>query len=340
MKHVAIIAVAFGLGLIPNESFAGGCGCVPISLPVGEQFTTHRAGDFRIGYAMTYSDTDHYFIGTERQDGPGQTEETVAPATLGFDNVFSLEYDFEHDLTVGVEVPIVHTEQSREFGGVQGSMDASGLGDVRLLGRYWFRNNPYGFTFQGGLGVRLPTGESDRTFRAQNGTMVTQDLAAQAGTGNAAGVVEFRGSTFFAHRYGFAFATRYTFTPSSTTVNNFRNELTGNGFEKNSDADALTSRVSLGTPFSTGEGFPSRMTGRANVDLAWVPYEDLLGESEGFRRAGVILAIGPEVSFAATDTFAFSAGVPLTVYRNVQRNGGNVQEWAFQFGISFDSALL
>lgn len=335
LAPVVLVAV-----LVPGTSRAGGCGCVPISLPVGEQFRSHQPGALRFGYSMIYSDTDHYFIGTERQDGPGQTEQTVAPSTKGLDNTFSLVYDAPHSLSLGVEVPIVHTEQAREFGGVKGNMEAGGLGDVRVVGNWWIRNDPYGTAMHVGAGLRLPTGDSDKTFRAQNGSEVTQDLAAQAGTGNLAGIVEFGGSTYFKQRWGFAFSTRYTFAPSNTTVANFRNQLSGTGWEENSDADQVTGRLSIATPLSTGYGALSRIAARANVDLAWIPFDDLFGESDGFRRAGVIAAVGPGLSFTPTPAVTLSADVPLTVYRDVQRNGGNVQEWTLMIGATYNGISL
>jgi hypothetical protein len=336
MRKTVLALFAISIWFAPEASFAGGCGCVPISLPVGEQFLSHRPGALRVGYSMIYSDTNHYYIGTERQDGPGQTEETVAPSTLGLDNTIGIVYDAAHSLSFGIEIPIVHTEQAREFGGVKGSMDASGLGDVRVLGNWWFKNDPNGAAMHIGAGLRLPTGTSDKSFRAQNGTDVTQDLAAQAGTGNLAGIVEFGGSTFFGQRWGVAFSTRYTFAPANTTVANFRNELTGGGWEKNSDADQVTGRVSLATPLSTGDGAMNRVAVRANVDLAWIPYDDLFGDSEGFRRAGVIFAAGPGLSYTPTPAVTLSADVPLTLYRDVQRNGGNVQEWTLMIGATYD----
>lgn len=308
---------------------------MPVSLPVGEQFKSYVSGELRVSYGLTYSDTDHYYIGPDRDDGAGGIEETVAPATLGIENVLGLEYDLAHGITLGLELPFVHTEQSREFGGVKGNMKASGLGDIRVLGRYWLRDQPTGIRLYGSAGLRLPTGESDKQFQAQNGRMITQDLAAQAGTGNLAGILELGGSTILAQRFGLALSTRYIFTPSATTVNNFRNELTGNGPEKNSDSDAFAARLSVSSPLSTGEGVLSQFAARAIFDFAWVPYDDLFGKTEGFRRAGPILLLGPGLSYSPMESFSFSASMPFTVYRDVQQNGGNVQEWTLQFGLSY-----
>lgn len=306
---------------------------MPVSLPVGEQFKSYAAGTLHASYGFSYSDTDHYYIGEERDDA---TETNVAPATLGIEHLFGIEYDLGNRFTLIGEFPIVHTEQSREFGGVAGTMEANGLGDIRFLARYWVKGTTPGVRWFTSVGVRVPTGESDGKFRAQNGRMVTRDLAAQAGTGNAAGIVELGANTQFFDRLGAAFTARYIFTPSATTVNNFRNELTGNGPPKNSDSDAATARLGLSMPLGSGESVLSRVSVQGLADIAWVPYDDLIGDTEGFRRAGPIVLVGPGLSWSPREALSFSAAAPFTIYRDVQQNGGNVQEWTLQFGLSYD----
>jgi hypothetical protein len=306
---------------------------VPVSLPVGEQITTHIPGTLRASYGFAYSDTDHYYIGEER-DTP--TETNVAPATLGIEHILGLEYDLARKFTLVSEIPFVHTEQSRKFGGVAGTMKASGLGDVRLLARYWISDQDPGFRWYTALGMRLPTGDADGKFRAKNGKLVTKDLAAQAGTGNPAGIVEIGGGAMLGDRIGLGFSARYIFTPEATTVNNFRNELTGNGPKKNSDSDAATARVRFSSPLSMGDGALSRVAASVIADVGWVPNDDLIGETEGFRRAGPIVLLGPGLSWAPRRAFAVSAAVPFAVYRNVQENGGNVQEWMLQLSLSYN----
>lgn len=296
---------------------------MPVSLSVGERYQPVR-GELRSWLALSYSDTDHYYIGTDRD---AATEANPAPATLGVETVLGLEYDATRRVTLALEVPFVHTEQSREFGGVAGTMKASGLGDLRLLARAWFQPRWYA-----ALGVRLPTGNSDATFRAQNGTLVTQDLAAQAGTGNLAGIAEFGGSHPLGGGIDLSLAARYIVTPSATTVNNFRHELTGNGPAQNSDSDSFNARLS----FARRLGATSPVALQLHADLAWVPYDDLFGDTEGFRRAGPIVAVGPGLRWApGASGLTVAAAVPLTVYRDVQRNGGNVQEWMAQVSVGY-----
>lgn len=335
MKRIATIASIIVLGVVGSQerAAASGCGCVPVSPAVGEPTKSHTAGALRASYSFAYSDTDHYYIGEDRD---AATETNVAPATLGTDHILGIEYDLPRRIALVGEVPFVHNEQSREFGGVAGTMTASGLGDVRILGRYWFRSEGAGLRWFGSLGLRLPTGDSDGLYRAKNGRMVHKDLAAQAGTGNLAGILELGGSTPLPGRLDLGFAARYYFTPEATTVRNFRNELTGTGPEKNSDSDSATGRLSIGAPLGGGNSGWSRVTARALADLAWVPYDDLIGETEGFRRAGPIFMLGPGLGYSPVNGVSISAAVPFTVYRNVQRNGGNVQEWMLQLSMSYD----
>jgi len=311
----------------PHLAHATGCGCIPISLPVGEQFKTYAEGGLRASYDLSYSNTDHYYIGTGRDDA---TETGVAPSTLGIEQVLGLEYDLAGGITLVGEIPFVHAEQSREFGGVAGTMKANGLGDVRLVGRYWLRRAERGVNWYGALGLSLPTGESDGKFTRADGSKVTKDLAAQAGTGNLAWIVELGGNRSLGERFGLGFTARYVITPSATTVNNFRYELTGTGEEKNSDSDAAQARVSLTTPLSTKGGTLGRFSAQALFDFAWVPYDDLIGKTEGFRRAGPILTAGPALTWAVSPVLALSTAVPFTLYRDIQRHGGNVQEWQLQ----------
>jgi len=307
-----------------------------VSLPVGEQFKAHEPGMLRAAYGLTWSDTDHYYIGTERDEA---TETNVAPATLGVDHLLGIEYDLPARMTAVAEVPFTHTEQSREFGGVAGTMAANGLGDVRLLARYWLSSGAESAPWYASIGARLPTGKSDEKFRARNGRVVTQDLAAQAGTGNFAGIVELGGSRTIGRRLGLGLSARYIFTPEATTVANFRHELTGTGPARNSDADALTTRLGLVTPLSTGAGAWSAVTLGVLADFAWIPKHDLFGETEGFRRAGPMLFVGPTASWSPLPALSLGAAVPITVYRDMQENGGNVQEWTLQFSLSYRRLL-
>lgn len=313
-----------------------------VGLPVGEQFKLHEPGRLRLGYAYSYSDADHFYFGEKRDHA---VERGPQPTTLTNEHTATLEYDLPAKFSLIGEVPFLYTRQKREAGPVAGTMTAAGLGDIRLLSRYWFTDENPPFRLYGIFGVRIPTGESDEKFLSQTGNRVTKDVAAQSGTGNFAGVLELGGTSQLTDSFALFYQGRYIFAPETETdANNFRFELTGIGPRKNSDSDAATLRIggnlNFGTllretfrgeePFQPLDG----LAGQVIFDTAWVPYDDLIGASGGFRRAGVILFVGPGLTWAPYENLTLSVSTPFTVYRKIQRNGGNVPEWVFQTSIT------
>lgn len=162
-----------------------------------------------------------------------------------------------------------------------------------------------------------------------------KDLAAQAGTGNAAGIPEVGGMARLARRVEAGFSARYVLTPKATSVDNFPHQLTGTGPAKSSDSDAAAARVSVSVPLGPEGGIRGSFAARASADVAWVPYDDLVGKTEGFRRAGPIMLVGPGLSWSPRADFVVAAATPFTVYRDIQQSGGNVQERMLQLSLSY-----
>ena len=76
------------------------------------------------------------------------------------------------------------------------------------------------------------------------------------------------------------------------------------------------------------------LAGQVIFDTAWVPYDDLIGATDGFRRSAIILFVGPGLTWAPYENMTLSLSAPITVYRKIQRNGGNVPEYLVQASIS------
>ncbi|MCA8962265.1 MAG: hypothetical protein KDC38_17190 [Planctomycetes bacterium] len=286
----------------------------------------------------SYSDSDHYYGGEKRDFG---VERSVQPSTLSNEFTGILEADVTEKFSVVAEVPFMYTRQVRGLGGVSGAMVAAGLGDVRAMARAWLLDTDPSFRLYGGLGLRLPTGASDEKFTAQNGTRVSKDLAAQPGTGNVAAILEVGGSARMAERVGIYYRARYIVTPySETDAKNFRNELTNTGPRRNSDSDSAT--VVIGSIWSITQDSPDsepsafgQVAATLGVQAAWVPYHDLIGATKGFRRAGIILFVEPGLSWSPRPTVTTTLSVPITVYRKIQRNAGNIPEIIAQASVTF-----
>ena len=248
-----------------------------------------------------------------------------------------------------LEVPFVYGRQTRSGPGsvaVNGAMVAAGIGDVRLGARIWIFEQEQKIRLYVLPGVRLPTGGSNEKFTSQAGRRVHKDVSVQPGTGNLAGFLELGGTFSFAEDgyLGLFFQARYTFTPATNTrARNFRHELSGNGYSHNSDSDSATWKI--GTTFSLGKLIREKiqedpipaLDGFAllfSVVGAHVPYDDIFGGDSGFRRGANLFFVEPGVVWALNENVTFSVSAPITVYKYVMKNGGNVPEWIAQGGVT------
>lgn len=315
------------------------------NLSVGEEFKSNIPGRFRLSYVYGYSDTDKYYTG-EKRNRP--VERNVAASTLTNEHTVIAEYDATERLSFIAEIPFLYVRQARDGPasfGVNGVMLADGLGDVRLLGKYWLANQSQSFRLYAAAGVRLPTGDSNSRFTSDAGNRITEDVAVQHGTGKGAGIVELGGTSQLHDNLGLFYSGRYTFTPSTETdARNFRNQLTGNGPRRNSDSDSGSFKLGVQVPVgrmlreAVSENPVPKLDGLAifqAVSCAWVPYDDVFGATEGFRRAGTVLFYEPGIAWAPAPDVTFTVSVPLTIYRKLQQNGGNLPEWILQASITF-----
>lgn len=295
-------------------------------------------------YSYAYSDTDHFYLHEARQLA---TERATKATSLLNEHTLNLEVDITDRLSLVAEVPFLYGIQSRNGPGstaINGDMQASGLGDMRFLARFWFFQEEQKVRLYVAAGVRAPTGESEGGFTSFANRRVDKDVSAQEGTGNFAGVIELGGSGSVTDWLGVFFQARYVFTPGNNALSeNFRWQLTGAGPHYNSDAD--TALWKIGATLPIGRLIREKMTEEPNsaldglaflfaIDGAHVPYEDLIGGSSGFRRGANIFFVEPGFAWAPNDIVTFSISVPVTVYKYVMKNGGNVPEYVVQAGMT------
>jgi hypothetical protein len=172
-----------------------------------------------------------------------------------------------------------------------------------------------------GVGVKFPTGRDDvedTRERLVDGervaTVETVDQSIQPGDGGLGVVLNVSGyqSLFGDHGAVYGAAT-YLVNPRGTNgVPTFRNNL---GEEEMSVADQYVARAGVSYAAPSWKGLAASLGGRAEG----VPVEDLVGDSDGFRRPGYAVSVEPGLSFArGRHTVALS--VPIALYRNRQRS--------------------
>ncbi|MCA8921076.1 MAG: hypothetical protein KDD82_04660 [Planctomycetes bacterium] len=312
---------------------------------VGEQFKLNRPGRVRLTYNYSYSDTDHFYFHEHRQHA---VERATLATSLLNEHLAILEVDATARLSGVLEVPFLYGRQTRSGPGslaVNGAMVGAGLGDVRVGARFWILDKECALRLYGLAGVRLPTGASDEKFTSQAGRRVDKDVSVQPGTGNLAGYLELGGTYDVKDApLGLFFQGRYTFAPAThTRARNFRNQLSGAGYKYNSDPDSASWKA--GVVLSLGKAIREQVSDEASplvdgfamlfsVGGAHVPYDDIFGGNSGFRRGANIFFVEPGIVWAFNDRVTWSLSSPITVYKYVTRNGGNVPEFIVQTGLT------
>jgi hypothetical protein len=198
---------------------------------------------------------------------------------------------------------------------------AVGLGDMRISGYYAVtQGSRLNLTL--GLGVKLPTGnyETKDYFHKLDSegedSLVYKvvDQSIQLGDGGFGFIVEYDVAYMFTHNF-MAYSTGlYLFNPMNT-----------NGVLR---SDNLSSGIAKSNEFSVVDQFLFRAGARYSwktINFALgarfegIPSEDLIGESDGFRRPGYIVSIEPAAG-VSVGRHNFGVSVPIAVDRARTQN--------------------
>lgn len=310
------------LGLFMQPRVVSAQGCIPahyISLSLGAQGISYlNPNQFEGDLSYRYLHAERVFMGTEEQpqlhDFGGRNTinsfDLTATYAISYRFSFSLTMPFEHD-----DFSLINDDKQRHYG------SSGGLGDLRLLANAWIfspQDHPNG-NLNVSVGVKFPTGDDRATdyYWLSSGQPVLRpvDIAAQPGDGGYGVVLQLQGyqkliGNLFGYVSGF-----YLINPRDT-----------NGTEKPSPTTNLVNSV------------PDQYLGRAGVSYAvWpsqglslslgaridgIPVNDLVGDSDGFRRAGYSVYIDPGVNWAFGKN-TLSINVPVAVARNLEQTRYN-----------------
>lgn len=203
-----------------------------------------------------------------------------------------------------------------------------GLGDISLTGRYWVFDPETHFNWNvaGGLGVKMPTGNSEAKDRFPGRTDPTNtlrpvDQSVQPGDGGWGLMMEAQG--FWRVKRAFVFGSlSYLANPKDVNDTPSIIRVLGistapgtqwEGLDFNSVPDQYLTRVGVGVPIWKGfsGSFAWRMEGLKRYDL--------FGGSHGWRRPGTEMFWEPGVSYSrGSHTITFN--VPIGYYYNRHRN--------------------
>jgi hypothetical protein len=303
---------------------------VPVTGTQGDLL--QKAHGWQVSTGYRWQKSDRHYVGSEYQaDRDADSSQVVNKINL-LD--VGVRYNFTDRTSVSVGLPYFLASRSNPIRDQTRTVidrsvtHSSSISDMVVTTRRWMRDpdSCKGGNFSLGLGIKMPTGASNHTdVRSTfvNGAIVSSvqpvDQSIQPGDGGVGFLVEGTGFKRLGARViGYASGT-YLFNPKQESGT----DRGGNDPNTRylSVSDQYLARV--GAAWSK-QAWTAALGGR----LEGVPADDLIGGSRGFRRPGYAISVEPSLTFRH-GRGAFTAGVPIAVYRNRTRsyadkiNGGH-----------------
>ncbi|MFZ6011001.1 MAG: hypothetical protein ACOYXT_11710 [Bacteroidota bacterium] len=319
-------------------------GCVAVknmsSCSFSENGQQAKGWQFSLNYRFFRS--YKHFVGTHEETH--RTEEGTE--VINNDNSFNLglSYNFNNRWSASLIIPLIYIDRSSMYEHLGNSSpqnpnpnnpnferfhtQASGLGDIRLIGYYNAFSSKPNAGLMLGLGVKVPTGKYDAkdnfTKRDSEGNLYQEerlvDQSIQPGDGGTGIITEID----FNHKikgkfYGYG-NVMYMFNARNT-----------NGVMRSQNLTTIPSTgetIPLSNEFSVVDQYLIRAGARYQANgiqaslggrMECIPSKDLIGKSDGFRRPGYIVSVEPSVLYS-TGPHSFGVSFPIAVERNRTRS--------------------
>lgn len=294
-------------------------------------------GDWQIGASYRTFRADKQYIGNKLSQPINRLRNQVISELQTLDLFATYAQDRHWNLTLNIPV-VLYGSSSRALPAFAGPdspryvQSSKGLGDITLSARRWLletTKNPSG-NVAIGVGIKLPTGDSNAKDRFPNGTgndpqLRPVDPSIQLGDGGIG--IQLQLESFQQIGSATVFLTgAYLITPRGQTGTlSPRSFLSPGGpaaidpFERyNTVPDQYIGRIGITHPVPGVKGLAVLLAGRAEG----VPVHDAVGKTIGFRRPGYTVSIEPGLIYSYKNT-AFSLSVPVVMDRNIldQRPG-------------------
>lgn len=338
MKNIFYIRVLFLLLIsfaLYNQSLAQGCVAVRNMSSCSLFDSTSTISKWQVSVNYRYFKSFRHFRGKEEE------EERVEQGTevINHDNsvLLGLSYNFNSRWSASVVIPYLSIDRSslyEHYGNKPNTnprfhTQSSGVGDIRL-NVYRSLLNHKRFQLIAGVGAKLPTGNfHDKDYfhkkdQEGNDSLVYKvvDQSIQPGDGGFGFSTELNLNYQFTRKfsvYGTAF---YLFNPRNTNGVKRRDDLELGIPNTPSSAIALSNEFSVADQYLFRLGVSYQIK-RVVVSLGGryegVAAEDLIGDSDGFRRPGYIISIEPSAVYSFGRS-ALALNLPIAWKRNRVQN--------------------
>lgn len=316
-----------------------------------------QAGDWQVAMSYRWLHSFRHFAGDVEQKQRLQIGNEVINDSHFFD--LSVSYAISSRFTATAVLPFVYSDRSSFYehsggtpltGATRYHTQAGGLADGRLTAYGWVwdpKTMPKG-NIQFGLGIKLPTGDSEATdtFYTKNGPKeYAVDQSIQPGDGGWGFTTEMYAWREVAKRTTVYLQAYYLFNPENdngvSTETGLIRPKTITALKNGANAGDATAKArlakaqelgydqmnSLEDVMSISDQYLARGGAQFVLVPSWglsvslggriegVPVDDALGDSDGFRRPGYTISIEPGLSLMKGK---FSVGVyaPVALYRN------------------------
>jgi len=276
-----------------------------------------RAHEWQVAVDYRYLHADRFYIGTQQVVPPSQF--FGQPLMINVHSVdWSVTYAVSDRFNLRLTVPFsVGTQSAVRADTVRHDAHAFGFGDIGLAGNAWLLN-PRTHTTRNiavGAGVKFPTGDSkyaDSYFLANHSSsQFPVDQSIELGDGGWGIILQGQAFQQFAPRAFAYFAGSYLVSPRNQT-DAVRAPTAPGSTVHISVPDVYTGRLGVSYGVLPEQGLSVSLGGRVDG----IPYHDLIGGSDGFRRPSVIVFLDPAVALErGPGTWTF--GAPIRVFERL-----------------------
>ena len=278
------------------------------------QSTDLRGHQWQVAVDYRYLHADRFYVGSQ-QTAPGK-QFFGQPLIINIHSVnLNITYAVSDRFSMRLTAPISFGSQSRFYADTARHVArAGGIGDMGLVGTAWLLN-PRTHTkgnLAFGAGVKIPTGDykfADAYFDS-TGTSVQfpVDQSIELGDGGWGVILQaqaFRQVTARAFAY---FTGSYLVSPRNQTEV-VRAPISPGSAVHVSVPDVYTGRLGLSYGLVPEQGLSVSFGGRVDG----IPYHDLIGRSDGFRRPSVIVFLDPAVALERGPS-AWTVSTPIRLF--------------------------
>ena len=275
------------------------------------QSTDLRAHEWQVAVDYRYLHADRFFFGTQSQAPP---QFFGHPLIINVHSVnLNVTYATSDRFSLRLTVPVSDGTQSRFYlDSARHIVRSAGIGDIGLVGTVWLLNpathSRGNVAF--GAGVKIPTGSNNfaAAYFLKGGTSIQFPVDQSVELGDGGWGVILQGQAFrqVARRTFAYFTGSYLLSPRNQTDVTRAPVGEPNATVHISVPDVYTGRLGVIYGVLPEQGLSVSLGGRVDG----IPYHDIIGKSDGFRRPSYIVFVDPGIALErGPSTFTISTPV-------------------------------